>query len=257
MKAVILAGGFGTRLSEYTDSVPKPMVRIGEYPILFHIMNHYASYGVKDFIVACGYKSEIIKQYFLNFSALNSDFSVNLASGNVEISNKSLLDWNITLVDTGNESMTGGRLKRLKPHLEEDNFFLTYGDGLSDVNIQETLDFHEHHNKLVTISAVKPISRFGELEINEENKVSSFEEKPQSGNGRINGGYFVMNKRFLDFIEGDLTILEQEPLINAAKKGEMMAYNHDGFWQCMDTKRDVDYLNSIWSSKENRWNFVA
>lgn len=257
MKAVILAGGFGTRLSEYTDAIPKPMVRIGGYPILFHIMNHYSSYGITEFIIACGYKSEIIKEYFLNFSTLNSDFSVNLESGNVEIFTKPKLNWNITLVDTGDNSMTGGRLKRLEPYLNESNFCLTYGDGLSDVNIKESIAFHEKHNKLVTVTAVNPGSRFGELDISPSGSVNSFQEKPLDSTGRINGGFFVLKKEFIKLIDDDATVLEQTPMINAANKGEMMAFKHDGFWQCMDTKRDVDYLNDIWSSKEHKWNFIS
>ena len=257
MKVVILCGGFGTRLDHESKFIAKPMVRIGGYPILFHIMNHYSSYGITEFIIACGYKSEVIKEYFLNFSTLNSDFSVNLESGDVEIFAKPKLNWNITLVHTGDNSMTGGRLKRLEPYLKESNFCLTYGDGLSDVNIKESIAFHEKHNKLVTVTAVNPGSRFGELDITSSGSVNSFQEKPLDSTGRINGGFFVLKKEFIKLIDDDATVLEQAPMINAANKGEMMAFKHDGFWQCMDTKRDVDYLNDIWSLKENKWNFIS
>jgi len=256
MKVVILAGGFGTRLSEYTDLIPKPMVRIGEHPILIHIMNHYASFGFTDFIIALGYKSEVIKDYFLNFHTLNSDFSVNLGTGDLQFFSKPKIDWNITLVNTGGESMTGGRLKRLTPYLEDQDFFMTYGDGLSDVDIAKTLEFHKSHNKLATVTSVIPTARFGEINSTEDGSVISFEEKPKDLSGRINGGFFVFKKEFLNCIEDDSTVLEQAPLINATSDNQLMAYAHDGFWQCMDTKRDVDFLNELWTHKKNKWRFI-
>lgn len=258
MKVVILAGGFGTRLSEFTDIIPKPMVRIGSYPILFHIMSHYASYGFKDFIIALGYKSEVIKDYFLNFYNLNSDISINLNSGNIEIHNSTKIDWKVTLVDTGIDSMTGGRLLKVKKYLSNDEpFLLTYGDGLSDINIHKLVEFHAAHDGLCTVTSVRPIARFGELDIGKDHRVDSFFEKPSSSETRINGGFFVMNKGFIDKIKSKSTILEKDPLMNSAKEGSLFAYNHDGFWKCMDTKRDLDELNEIWEKKEHKWNFFS
>ena len=241
MKVVILAGGFGTRLSEYTETVPKPMVNIGGKPILWHIMNRYASFGHKDFYIALGYKAEIIKQYFLDFKSINSDFSINLAEGKIKVKNKIDIDWNVTLVDTGEFSMTGGRVKRLEKYIKNEPFLLTYGDGLSDINLDKLLKFHESHNKMVTITAVHPVARFGELKLS-GNVVESFQEKPQINQGWINGGFFVCKSDFLKFIKNDQTVLEKEPLESISKKGQLMAYRHSGFWQCMDTKRDRDLL---------------
>ena len=194
MKVVILAGGKGTRLSEYTESIPKPMVNIGDYPIIWHIMQIYAYYGFKDFVIGLGYKSELIKDYFLKFKSLNSDFTVDLSSGNIEIHQNKSLEWKVTLVDTGLETMTGGRLKRLRNYLDEDTFMLTYGDGLANINIKSLLEFHNNHKKMVTMTAVRPPARFGELELN-SNLVKSFKEKPQLNDGWINGGFFVMEER--------------------------------------------------------------
>jgi len=246
MKVIILAGGFGTRISEYTDIIPKPMIQIGSKPILWHIMNTYAHFGHKDFYIALGYKAEVIKDYFLNYSSLNSDFSVNLGTGKIKLHNSGAEDWNITLVDTGTNSMTGGRVKRMQPYIGDEPFMLTYGDGVADIDIDELLNFHTAHGKMVSISAVRPAARFGELEI-EGSSVTSFQEKPQLQQGWINGGYFVAEASFFDLIDGDDTMLEREPLEEAANQKQLMAYKHDGFWHCMDTKRDHDLLESLWS----------
>ena len=252
MKVVLLAGGFGTRLSEYTGAIPKPMVQVGNKPILWHIMKSYAHFGHKDFFLALGYKSEIIKEYFLNYRTLNADFTINLSDGTVTSHQLDELDWKVTLVNTGINSMTGGRVKRMKPFICNEPFLLTYGDGLSDVDLSELIDFHKSHGKMVTVTAVHPAARFGELEINGE-KVTSFQEKPQIAQGWINGGYFVIEPEFLDFIQNDQTILEGEPLERAAKLGELMAFRHNGFWQCMDTKRDRDKLEEFWNSGQAPW----
>ena len=245
MKVIILAGGFGTRLSEYTNVIPKPMVTIGGKPILWHIMNTYAHFGHNDFYIALGYKSELIKDYFLNYRALNADFTVDLESGDITHHQVESNNWKVTLVNTGADSMTGGRVKRMQSYIGNEPFLLTYGDGVADINLEELLSFHKDHGKMVTVSAVRPAARFGELEMH-GNKVSNFQEKPQLHEGWINGGYFVINPEFFELIDGDTTMLEREPLEKATKAGELMAYKHDGFWQCMDTKRDHELLESLW-----------
>ena len=224
MKVILLAGGFGTRLSEYTDEIPKPMVQIGEKPMLWHIMKIYAKYNYKDFIIATGYKSEIIKKYF----SKNSE------------------NWNITLVETGKNTMTGGRVKRLQKIIGKETCMLTYGDGLSDIDLDSLLKFHKKHKKLVTVSAVRPPARFGAIELKGD-QVTKFKEKSHLGEGWINGGFFVIEPNFFNFIDGDGTYLEREPLEKAAREGQLFAYKHDGFWQCMDTKRDKDNLEEIYS----------
>ena len=252
MKVVILAGGLGTRLSEYTVSIPKPMVTIGGRPILWHIMKTYAHYGHNNFFLALGYKAEVIKDYFLHYSNLNADFTINLSSGDIKSHQKDEVDWKVTLVQTGVDSMTGGRVKRMQKYVGNEPFLLTYGDGVSNINIAELLKFHRSHGKMVTVSAVHPIARFGELEIS-KGKVKSFQEKPQTTQGWINGGYFVIEPEFFDLIRGDDIILEKGPLETAAKNGELMAYHHNGFWQCMDTKRDRDALENMWLSENPPW----
>ncbi|MCB1144985.1 MAG: glucose-1-phosphate cytidylyltransferase [Leptospiraceae bacterium] len=252
MKVVILSGGFGTRLSEYTESIPKPMVTIGGKPMLWHIMNHYASFGYKDFYLALGYKAEVVKEYFLNYRSLNSDFSVSLETGTISHYNSPPVDWNVTLVNTGLNTLTGGRVLRMKEYIDGETFMLTYGDGLSNINIQKLVEFHKSHGKMATITAVHPAARFGELDLI-GNKVESFEEKPQIREGWINGGFMVLNPEFLDLIEGDQTILEKKPLETVAKKSELMAFKHDGFWQCMDTKRDRDHLEELYISGTAPW----
>ena len=252
MKVVILAGGFGTRLSELTDKIPKPMVSIGQKPILWHIMNYYAKFGYTEFILALGYKAEVVKNYFLNYPSLNSDFTISLENGEIEWINRARQNWKVTLVDTGLNSMTGGRLGRLRDILKKDTFLLTYGDGLSNVNLKDLLDCHKDNSKIVTVTTVRPSARFGELNI-ENNTVTSFKEKPQTSQGWINGGYFVMEPEFLDFIESDETILEKDPLENVSILGQLNAFKHEGFWQCMDSIRDKNYLEKLWESGEAPW----
>ena len=252
MKVIILAGGFGTRLSEYTESLPKPMIRIGGKPILWHIMKTFADFGHIDFYVALGYKAELIKEYFLHYRTLNADFTVDLGTGIVNSHQLDEVDWNVTLVDTGLHSMTGGRVKRMKRYINNETCLLTYGDGLSDIDLDQLITFHKSHGKMVTVTAVHPGARFGELEMRGE-QVISFQEKPQTGQGWINGGYFVIEPEFFELIEGDLTILEREPLERVANMGELMAFQHKGFWQCMDTKRDRDNLEEYWISGIAPW----
>ena len=252
MKVIILAGGFGTRLSEYTETIPKPMVTVGDRPILWHIMRRYARFGHNDFYLALGYKAEIIKEYFLHYRSLNADFSVDLGSGEISSHQTDEIDWKVTLVHTGLESMTGGRVKRMQSFIGDEPFLLTYGDGLADINIQALVEFHKSHGKMVTVTAVHPGARFGELDM-EGDRVIAFKEKPQTTQGWINGGYFVVEPRFFDLIEGDSTVLEHSPLERAAEMGELMAFHHNGFWQCMDTKRDRDYLEDMWNSGSAPW----
>lgn len=253
MKTVILAGGLGTRLSEYTDIVPKPMVTVGEKPIIWHIMNHYASFGHTDFILALGYKAEVIRDYFQSFRSLNSDFTINLESGQIEWLGSSSPNWNVTLIDTGIESLTGTRLRKLESLIGDERFMLTYGDGLSNVNIDDLVSFHENHGKQVTMTAVRPTARFGELSLSASGEVESFEEKPQIHSGWINGGFFVFEPSFFSQIPAENVMLEREPLAGSVQKNELMAFEHSGFWQCMDTKRDLDNLRSLWESGEPPW----
>jgi len=252
MKAIILAGGLGTRFAEETDIKPKPMIEIGGKPILWHIMQTYSHFGHKDFYVALGYKSKVIKEYFLNYRALNSDFTVNLASGNVNPHQIDPVDWQVTLVNTGDETMTGGRVKRMQSFIGNETCLLTYGDGVADIDLDALLAFHRSHGKMVTVSAVRPAARFGELEMDGQ-RVTSFQEKPQLHDGWINGGFFVIEPEFFDLIAGDSTLLEREPLEQATNGGDLMAYRHDGFWQCMDTKRDHELLESLWASGDAPW----
>jgi glucose-1-phosphate cytidylyltransferase len=245
MKVIILAGGFGTRLAEYTNDIPKPMVPIGGKPILIHIMKLFAKFGHKDFYLALGYKSEAVKDYFINYHALNSDFAVDLSTGAVKVRKPSALDWTVSLIDTGLQTMTGGRVKRMKELIGNERCMVTYGDGISDIDMADLLRFHVGHKKMVTITAVRPVARFGELELGKSSQVTSFREKPQLSDGWINGGFLIIEPEFFDLIEGDSTFLEREPLEKAAKLGELMAYQHDGFWQCMDTKRDHDLLEAM------------
>jgi len=252
MKVVILAGGFGTRLSEYTDLIPKPMVTVGGRPILWHIMRTYAHFGHTDFNIALGYKAELIKEYFLHYRSLNADFTVDLVNGEVCSHQTDEIDWKVTLVNTGLESMTGGRVKRMQSYIGNEPFLLTYGDGVADIDVNALIEFHQQHGKMVTVSAVHPSARFGELDI-QGDQVSTFKEKPQTTQGWINGGYFVIEPEFFDLIEGDSMILEKQPLEQVAQMGELMAYRHNGFWQCMDTKRDRDSLEEMWQSGDAPW----
>lgn len=252
MKVILLAGGFGTRLSEYTDVIPKPMVTVGGKPIVWHIMNTYAKYGHKDFYLALGYKAEVIKDYFLNYRNLSTDFTIDMSTGGIESYQSDAPDWRVTLVQTGLESMTGGRVKRMQSFVGNEAFLLTYGDGVADIDVKALIDFHRSHGKMVTVTAVHPAARFGELDL-DGSKVTTFKEKPQTGEGWINGGYMVIEPEFFDLIEGDSTILEKAPLERVAKMGELMAYHHHGYWQCMDTKRDRDALEGLWESGNAPW----
>lgn len=253
MKTIILAGGFGTRLAEYTSLIPKPMVEIGGHPILWHIMNIYSSYGYNDFIIALGYKGEVIKDYFLNYYALNSDFEVDLSDGSISYIKEKKRNWKVTLVDTGSNSMTGGRVKRLQEYIGNNTFMLTYGDAVADINIKELVEFHKANKKIGTVTSVRPTARFGELSINDNNIVDSFQEKPQTTQGWINGGFFVFEPDFFDFIKNDGTILEREPLETLSKQNNLAAYKHSGFWQSMDTLRDRNILEDIWASENAPW----
>lgn len=252
MKVVILSGGFGTRISEYISVIPKPMIRIDGKPIIEHIMEIYSKYGHKDFYLALGYKSENIKEYFYNYGILNSNFKINLSNGEVTPFEKLKKDWEINLINTGTNTMTGGRLKRMQNYIGNERFLLTYGDAVTDLNINDVIKFHKAHGRMVTVTGVRPPARFGELTINEQNEVLEFKEKPSTKNGWINGGFFVIEPEFFNYIKDDNTILEKEPLEQIAKKNQLMTFLHDGFWHCIDTKRDKDnldeYLNSgkIW-----------
>ena len=252
MKIVILAGGRGTRLSEETVARPKPMVEIGGKPILWHIMNIYASYGYKDFLVACGYKGEMIKDYFHNFFIRNSDYIVDLRDGSLNVVNGSGLDWRIGVIDTGLDTMTGGRILRLNKWIGKETFMVTYGDGLGDIDIRSLVAFHKAHGRLATVTAVRPPARFGGL-ILDRDAVCEFSEKPQTGEGWINGGFFVFEPGVLGYMTGDETILEREPLERLAAGKQLMAFCHGGFWQPMDTLRDKELLESLWASGKAPW----
>jgi glucose-1-phosphate cytidylyltransferase len=253
MKTVILCGGMGTRLSEETVIKPKPMVQIGAEPMLWHIMNIYGHYGFKDFALALGYKGHFIKEFFLNYNSINSDFTVDLATGKIAYDRHFQREWKVSLVDTGEKTMTGGRLKRmektLKPH---GTFMLTYGDGVSDIDLKKLVEFHRSHKKLVTVTAVRPGARFGGITFDGP-KVKAFKEKPQSGEGWINGGFFVMEPGVFDYLEGDATVLEGPPMEKLVSDGQLMAYQHHGFWQCMDTIRDRQHLEEFWNSGQAPW----
>jgi glucose-1-phosphate cytidylyltransferase len=252
MKTVILCGGLGTRLAEETEARPKPMVTLGGRPILWHIMSFYGAQGFKDFSLALGYKGDLIKKYFLHYYALTHDFTVDLKSGKMSYEgDRSTRDWRVSLVDTGERTETGGRLKRLAKSLKG-TFMLTYGDGVADVDLKKLLAFHKSHKKLVTVTAVRPTARFGGVRL-DGSKVAEFKEKPQSGEGWINGGYFVIEPEFLEWIDGDKTVLELGPLETAAKKGQLMAYRHEGFWQCMDTLRERRLLEDLWAKDRAPW----
>ncbi len=254
MKAVILAGGLGTRISEETHLKPKPMIEIGGKPILWHIMKTYSAYGVNDFVVCCGYKGYLIKEYFANYFLHMSDITFNMANNSMEVHEQNVEPWRVTLVDTGENTMTGGRLKRVARYIEkEEAFCFTYGDGVSNVNITETINFHRQHGKLATITSVQPPGRYGSIECNSNNEVTGFIEKPRGDGGSINGGFFVLSPAVLEQIENDQTSWESEPLTNLAAKGEVMAFMHAGFWQPMDTLRDKNQLENLWNSGSAPW----
>lgn len=253
MKAVILAGGLGTRLSEETALRPKPMVEIGGKPILWHIMKMYASHGVNDFIICCGYKGYVIKEYFANYFLHMSDVTINMQKNSMEVHEKRAEPWNVTLVDTGEQSMTGGRLKRVAKYIQdEDSFFFTYGDGVGDIDISASLAFHRAHGKKATLTATYPPGRFGALDI-QNGQVLNFKEKPKGDGAMINGGFFILSPKVLEHIEDDATTWEQTPLMKLAEEGELMAFEHQGFWQPMDTLRDKHLLESLWESGNAPW----
>lgn len=253
MKVLILAGGLGSRLSEETELKPKPMVQIGGRPILWHIMKIYSHYGYNEFVVLLGYKGYVIKEFFANYFLHQSDVTINMVENNMTIHNNSTEPWVVTLIDTGDNSMTGGRVKRAKPYINNEPFMLTYGDGVADIDIPKLLDFHKKHGKAITMTSVQPDGRFGSLQISENDSVEKFIEKPQGDGNWINGGFFVCEPKVLDYIDNDATIFEREPLENLAKDNELFAFKHHGFWKPMDTLRDKDYLNQLWNNNQARW----
>ena len=255
MKAVILAGGLGTRLSEATNLIPKPMVEIGGKPILWHIMKTYSHYGINEFIICCGYKGYVIKEYFANYFRHNSDLTINLENNSIEVLDCHAEPWKVTLIDTGLNTMTGGRVKRIQKYVGNEPFLLTYGDGVADLNIQETIDLHKASGKLLSVTAYKPSGKFGALDINHDGKVNSFMEKPAGDGNWINAGYFVCQPEVFDYIpeDDDSAIFERLPLENIAKKGEMNAFKHSGFWKPMDTMRDNFELNEMWDKGIAPW----
>jgi glucose-1-phosphate cytidylyltransferase len=254
MKVAILAGGVGTRLVEETEVKPKPMVEIGSRPILWHIMKHYAHYGHKEFYIALGYKGEAIKRYMVDYCSLSSDLTVDMSSGEVRShrNGHGTHDWTVHLIDTGDSTLTGGRIKRLAPYIGKETFMLTWGDGVSDVNLDELLAFHRSHGKLATVTAVRPPARFGRLEL-KGNAVTDSSEKPQLAEGWINGAFFVLEPQVFDYIEGDMTQWEREPLERLSASGQLMAFFHNSFWQCMDTLRDKRLLENLWQSGNAPW----
>ena len=254
MKAVILAGGLGTRISEETTVKPKPMVEIGEQPILWHIMKTYSCHGINDFIICCGYKGHVIKEYFANYSLHRSDITFDLNS-NKQLNHNNLAEpWTVTVVDTGATTMTGGRLKRVKDYIGDETFCFTYGDGLADINISELIEFHKQQKSAATLTATQPPGRFGAFTLNkDQEKISSFHEKPSGDGAWINGGYFVLEPQVIDYIENDSTVWEQEPMQRLAHEGLLSAYKHQGFWQPMDTLRDKHLLTSLWESDKAPW----
>ncbi|WP_448096583.1 glucose-1-phosphate cytidylyltransferase [Luteibacter yeojuensis] len=253
MKAVILAGGLGTRIAEESDYKPKPMVEVGGRPLLWHIMKSYSKHGIKDFVICLGYKGYVIKEYFFNYYRHTADLEINLRTGEAAVLDTQAEDWTITLIDTGQDTMTGGRVKRVRQYLAEETFCLTYGDGLSDIDISREVEFHKSHGKLATVAAVQPPGRFGVLNMGQNANVTSFEEKPQDEIGWINGGFFVLEPSALDYIEGDDTSFERAPLANLAKDGQLMAFQHHGFWQPCDTLRDKRELQALWDAGSAPW----
>lgn len=254
MKVVLLAGGFGTRISEESQFKPKPMIEIGGKPILWHIMKEYSYYGHNDFIICAGYKQDIIKEWFANYFIHNSDITFDFSQGNkVIIHNEHSEPWKVTVVDTGLHTMTGGRIKRIQPYIGNEPFFMTYGDGVCDIDLKALEDYHKSHGKIATLSSVKLQQRFGVLDINAEDTVTRFKEKIDSEDNRINIGYMVLNPEVFNMIEGDSTIFEKDPLETLAHMGELKAFMHEGYWQCMDTKREMDILEEMWESHKAPW----
>jgi glucose-1-phosphate cytidylyltransferase len=254
MKVVILAGGFGTRISEESHLRPKPMIQIGEMPVLWHIMKIYSYYGYNEFVICCGYKAHMIKEYFADYYLYRSDVTFDFVKKNKMIIHSNCSEpWQVTLVDTGLNTMTGGRIKRIEKYINKTPFMLTYGDGVSDVNITELVKYHKSHGKIATITAINAEQRFGVLDINKDNVISAFREKNANDGGMINGGFMVLNPEIFDYLEGDSTVFEKTPLETVAKMGELMAYKHEGFWKCMDTQRDKQQLETLWESGEAPW----
>lgn len=254
MKLAILAGGYGTRISEESELKPKPMVEIGDYPILWHIMKYYSTFGINEFVILLGYKGYVIKEYFANYFLHNSDVTFDLKENSMSVHNSSSENWKVSLINTGLDTMTGGRLLRAKEHLKDDTFLLTYGDGLSDVDIEKLISSHKKNNKTMTLTAVQPEGRFGALEIDDNNRINQFLEKPKGDGSWINGGFFVCNPEIFEYIqEGDKTVLERSPLETLTKDQKLFAYKHHGFWQPMDTLRDKIKLNNIWQAGNAPW----
>lgn len=254
MKVVILAGGYGTRISEESHLKPKPMIEIGDKPILWHIMKEYSYYGFNEFIICCGYKQHVIKEWFADYYLYNSDVTFDfIDSGNMQIHNNVSEPWKVTLVDTGLDTMTGGRIKRIQKYVGNETFMLTYGDGVCDVNLKQLLKFHRSHGKMVTITAISIAQRFGILDISDQNEILSFKEKITNTDERINGGYMVCEPEIFDLITSDQTVFEKETLVFVAQRGQLMAYKHDGYWQCMDTKREKDRLDELWKTGKAPW----
>lgn len=253
MKVVLLAGGFGTRISEESHLRPKPMIEIGEKPILWHIMKYYSQYGFHEFVVCLGYKQYVVKEFFADYFLHMSDVTFDLANNQMEVHNNYSEPWKVTLVDTGLNTMTGGRVKRIRPYLEEKPFMLTYGDGVADVNLKKLVEFHQSHGRIATITAVNVGQRFGVLDVQQNGVIQAFREKNDRDGALINGGFMVMNPEIFDYIEGDDTVLEKEPLENLARDGQLMAFTHEGFWKCMDTQRDKQQLETMWQSGRAPW----
>jgi glucose-1-phosphate cytidylyltransferase len=252
MKVAILAGGLGTRFAEETETKPKPMIHIGGRPIIWHIMMHYYAYNHKDFVIALGYKGELIKRFMSDYASLNGNLKISMRDGVIERQTSNLPDWKVDLVETGPFTNTGGRIKRLKDSIGNERFMLTWGDGVSDVDLDKLLAFHKSHGKLATVTAVRPTARFGHLEI-ENDRITEFSEKPQTSEGWINGAFFILEPEVFDYIEGDKTLFEKEPLESLAREGQLMAFKHHSFWQCMDTMRDKKRLESFWSKGDAPW----
>lgn len=253
MKVVLLAGGYGTRISEESALRPKPMIEIGERPILWHIMKIFSSYGFQDFIICLGYKQYLVKEYFADYFLHSSDITIDLAKNEMTVHNNFSEPWKVTLVDTGLNTMTGGRIKRVKEYIGDEPFFMTYGDGVADIDLKALLDFHTSHGKLATLTSVNIGQRFGVMEISKDGRIESFREKRDADGSLINGGFMVLDPRVLDYIEGDATPFEKEPLEALARDGELMAYPHTGFWHCMDTQRDKRFLEELWQSGNAPW----
>lgn len=254
MKVVILAGGFGTRISEESHLKPKPMIEIGEKPILWHIMKEYAYYGFYEFVICCGYKQHVIKEWFSDYYLHNSDITFDFSNGGkMTVHNNVAEPWKVTLVDTGLHTMTGGRIKRIKEYIGDETFMLTYGDGVADVDITEILKFHREHGKMVTLTAIRPEGRFGVLDIDVNSNIKAFREKSKNDSGWINAGYMVLNSQIFDYIDGDSTVFEREPLERVAREEQLVAYRHKGFWQCMDTQRDKQKLEEMWAANRAPW----